>query len=759
MDYNSRLMAKVAGIVAIAVVAAIFAIGGAGLVSLSQTTRVGVHSLLSYWAAIPVAVSVLALARRSSRSQIALCSALLFPTFVHMGSAIGYRLDLIQPAVVREVPNLVGDVFELAAFGLLLMAAVWFSKNPDDNAFRFNGIAAAVVLVFVQLGLYGSMWFFLFPLMFPVVLVVLGVIMGILGFSAFVFAAYLSPRLQNEHFTTDTGYLASALVLLGFSTIIMAAELVLPTSAWIYAENLQIAAFILLGLSLGVPFLKRSGLNGMTAHLIVAGLAIITYLPFTITISIEVMNLNIVIEALNRLAFSIIHIGAGSLSAMMAVLLHTFSKRHPSRNHYPLILLFALWAGVAAVSVLAVIIPDLTPLGEPIVPYAVGSLLSLPLLFYAVRWTNPELRTVVSRRASLWLFVGAILLFLAVATGEIVNQLVLQRYAELSGNPVSNSILLGTSLVGMLVFASLIFVLAEQSRGRISIEIYAAFFLSMWIVPNILKSYYTVWTAGWWVSEVLIFIGMLLGPPLMGLFYVRALQDAEDSHDRANLYADLLMHDVSNYNQMLLTALELLGDRGVSDAQRDRVSGDAKQVISFADQLIANVRLIGKTDRLVQSTLKPTNLVATVVEAIDIVTQGAIGEDIELRLRTDRGHGFVLADDALKYVFMNLLYVAFQQPVDRKTILIEIDPYTDSGLPNWRVRMSVPGLWIDQRDREELMHREADNYSSSALGLLVARLITESLGGSFTMTDRLEQEFHQGTVFVVTLPGQEKPEG
>ncbi len=142
-----------------------------------------------------------------------------------------------------------------------------------------------------------------------------------------------------------------------------------------------------------------------------------------------------------------------------------------------------------------------------------------------------------------------------------------------------------------------------------------------------------------------------------------------------------------------------------------------------------------------------------------MVTQGAIGEDIELRLRTDKGHGFVLADDALKYVFMNLLYVAFQQPVERKTILIDIDPYTDSGLSHWRVRMSVPGLWIDQRDREELMHRDADSYSSSALGLLVARLITESLGGSFTMTDRLEQEFHQGTVFVVTLPGHEKPEG
>ncbi|MFW9800383.1 MAG: hypothetical protein ACFFD9_08100, partial [Candidatus Thorarchaeota archaeon] len=407
MEYGGRLIAKVAGIVAVAVVAAVFAIGGVGLVSLSQTTRVGVHSLLSYWAAIPVAVSVLALARQSSKSQVALCSALLFPTFVHMGSAIGYRLNLLQPAVVREVPNLVGDVFELAAFGLFLLAAAWFSKTPVGNAFQFNGIGAAIVLVFIQLGLYGSMWFFLFPVMPPIVLVVFGVIMGAIGFSAFLVAAYLSPQFQNEHFTTDLGYLASALVLLGVSTIITAAELILPTSAWIYAENLQIAAFILFGLSLGVPFLKRSGLDGMTAHLIVAGLAIITYLPFTITISIEVMDLNLVIEALNRLAFSIIHIGAGSLSAMMAVLLYTFSKRHPSRNHYPLILLFALWAGVAAVSVLAVIIPELTPLGEPIVPYAVGSLLSLPLLFFAVRWTAPYLRIVVSRRPGLWLFVGA----------------------------------------------------------------------------------------------------------------------------------------------------------------------------------------------------------------------------------------------------------------------------------------------------------------------------------------------------------------
>ncbi|MHA1933736.1 MAG: sensor histidine kinase [Candidatus Thorarchaeota archaeon] len=751
MNVQKRRLLKVFIFVPLSMIAAFVAISILGIVSHTSITRVGVHSLLSYWAAIPAALSVMAIRKRISLSLTLFTSAILFSMFVNIGSAISYLLDIIEVSSATQLQYAVADGLELTIIALFLLLAIRLRSKVIEKRAMLRWSSLAIVLLLVLLVSYGIVWFLLMPVLSQGVLTMFGLVASILGIVTLIVTVYTLAKDKHEHLPVDSGYLITVCILLLMSLVLLITDLLTTTSNWIYAENIQIASLFVLGLSLGVPFLRKAGFNRVRAYSYVIGFAILTYLPFAITISIEAGTLEFLIAPMNELAFSIIHIGVGFLSAMMGILLLMYSMRRPSRNLYPLVLLFGLWAGVAIISIFATIVPEFSPVGQPIVPYMVGSLLSLPLLYYAIRWSAPNEIEKPMSRPILKLVFGGLALTAIVVIGEMLNQLFLQAYSHYAESPMGNSLLLGTNLVLILAYAYLFYFFAELSEGRTSVQVYVVFVLSTWIIPNVLKSYYMNWTPGWWTSEILIFIGLLIGPALLGLLYIRAMHETEESHDRANLYADLLMHDVSNYHQMLLTALELLGADTILDDQRKRLSNDARQVILLAGQLIANVRLLGKTEQRFIQALRPLNLLSILVEALDDVMEGLRDDEVKLQFDPKRSEALVMAQESLKYVFVNLLYIAIQGPKGEKTLFVEVDHHPHLGDMWWRVRLGVLGKQVDSEQLSQLRSRAEDTYSGTALGFLVARVITETLGGVVTIEDDVEEP-DKGTLFVVALP-------
>jgi signal transduction histidine kinase len=752
------MMMKVVILVPLAITASVLAIVGLGIVSQTPTARVGVHSLLAYWISIPAAVGVLTIRERPTTSHVVFNSALLFTILIHIGSAIQNLLAAPETIVQRQPVSIVADLMEFALLGIVLAAALIILESRRDSDGSSASTVFAMLLVFLPLAVYGAVWYILIRVLPEFLLMVTGIVVCALAVVAFAVAAYLSPKLREAHLPADPGFFASGIILMAVSSVLLLASLFTQSPTWIYAETVQGAAFLMLGISVGVPYLKRTGLPRRSTYTLVTVLALLAYIPFLITTLIESTTPNIVYVPENQLVNLIIHVGAGSLSAMMTYLLYAFMKRRTAWTLFPFILLFGLWTGVSVVSISTIIFPFLTPLGEPIIPYVVGSIMALVLLFYSVKWTEAPPKTEFADRPAIKLALGILLLSSAVVLGEVGNQLYLRSYPAQSGSPIGNSLLLGTNLIVMFAFAYLVFFLTGRSGGRIPLEVYVAYFLSLWIVPNILKSYYDKWSAGWWVSELLIFIGLLIGPALLALLYVRAMREAEDSHSRASLYADLLMHDITNYNQMTMTALELLGAEGVLDEVRGRLARDARQILQLSEQMIANVRLLTKTEELPSKPFEPTDLVLVVVGALDEVTQEIGSENVGVHFTPVRHRAFVMANEYLIHVFVNLLINVLQHPPEEKTISVEVAPHTEDGVEWWQVRFGVPGRWIEHGSRPTLFDREVGSYSGSALGLLVARLLAESYGGSVTMEDRIMGEFFKGTVFVVSLPASDKPE-
>ena len=745
MQGMRRALVKILILVPLAVLATFFAIGPGGLVSYTPIARVGVHTVIAFWITIPTALAILSYQRNPVRANIVILSALIFALVVHIGSAVKNMLRLDEGPVIRVLADTVTDLLEFALFGVILSGAMICAiRHLSTKKKGILNLAAFVIMV-LPLALYGGLSLS-FQFLHHDYLVMTGWVIGIIAIIGYLIPLTLIPQFKQEGRPYDVGFFVSAILLLCVATVATISNLVAPSVNWEYAETLQMAAFLLFCLALGVPFLKKSGYRRRSAYGFIIGLILMAYLPFLLTIVVESFHLNIDIEP-NLFAYSIIHIGAASLSGMMAILLYVYPKKKGSWNHYPLILLFGLWAAVSIV--LVFIIPGtlLVLGGEPIIPFVVGSIISLALLIISILWTAkpPTERT----NPSIRMLAIVLSVFIAlVVLGEVVNQLTIDLIPPIAESPYGGIALLGTNLVIMLTFTYLIFLLAEDSRGKPPVEMYIVFFLGMWILPNILKSYNDTWTTGWWISEILLFIGLLAGPPLLIWLYIRAMRHEQDSHMRAGLYADILMHDISNYNQMVLTTLELLGSEDISEEQRKRLAEDGNQAISFSEQLISNVRLLSESDLLEQSVLEPTNLVSTIISALDTFTQRVGTDELKVEFKPEKSQSIVLANDLLVHIFLNILHSALECRLMGEVVSIGIQSVQREGDPYWQISINAPGKIID----------DENEYSSGTLGLTAAELMTTSLNGQYEMERYTRVDKCEGRLFTILLQALDSDE-
>ncbi|MGY5879967.1 MAG: hypothetical protein RTV31_06930, partial [Candidatus Thorarchaeota archaeon] len=360
----------------------------------------------------------------------------------------------------------------------------------------------------------------------------------------------------------------------------------------------------------------------------------------------------------------------------------------------------------------------------------------------AIKWTiNPPLER-KTHPTLLRLSLVLSLFLVAIVAGEMINQIVLAADASLLTSPVGSILIQVANLIIMFALAFLIFLLAAKSRGTTSVELLVTMFLAMWILPNILKSVYHIWWTGWWVSEIYLFAGVLAGTPLFALLYIRTMHEVAESHGKASMYADLLMHDITNFNQMMMTSFELLGSEDTSAEQRIKLSEKGCYVISLAGQMISNVRLLSETDRLKDLQLWQMNLVPTIISALDIFGERIRPGELSVQFNPNNSKAFVLANDLLIHVFLNILYAVLDCHQEGDAVSIDINETHRDGEDFWEIIVDTP-CKIDEKQK---------SYSSGILGIKAARTITDSLNGELAVQESIDDDKSLTKVFKVILP-------
>jgi len=226
---------------------------------------------------------------------------------------------------------------------------------------------------------------------------------------------------------------------------------------------------------------------------------------------------------------------------------------------------------------------------------------------------------------------------------------------------------------------------------------------------------------------------------------------------QAELYVDLMCHDINNMNQVAMGNLELavmkLEQNGKLDASDLPLLKASIESLSSSSRLISNVQKLKSTSSEGIS-LHAVDAVKLMAEAIG--ESGHKGRDISIEFSHDE-KCIVKANALLKDVFANLINnsIKHSRPEKPLAISISIRMAMHDGDVYCRIVVDDNGPGIPDDLKEKLFQRFSRGQTrvkGSGLGLYLAKTLVEHYGGSINVEDRVQGDYTQGARFVIMLP-------
>ncbi|MFW9800935.1 MAG: PAS domain-containing protein, partial [Candidatus Thorarchaeota archaeon] len=232
---------------------------------------------------------------------------------------------------------------------------------------------------------------------------------------------------------------------------------------------------------------------------------------------------------------------------------------------------------------------------------------------------------------------------------------------------------------------------------------------------------------------------------------MKAYEASIEARTRAELFNDLMAHDLNNIHQGIMSSLELaLISDGVSTQFRNHVRVALEQVKRGVD-IIANVR---KFSKVVE---EPLNLSRTDVEealrtAEVMVRDSFPNRNFRVNTTLRKGEIKVLADEFLVDAFFNVLHNAVKH---NKMNTITVDVIARFSDDRRAIEMTFEdyGPGISDSGKATLFSRiRPDGDAGVGIGLTLVERIVKRYGGEIAVGDRVSGEPTKGASFKVRLP-------
>lgn len=210
-------------------------------------------------------------------------------------------------------------------------------------------------------------------------------------------------------------------------------------------------------------------------------------------------------------------------------------------------------------------------------------------------------------------------------------------------------------------------------------------------------------------------------------------------HEDANLYLDILTHDINNINTASLNYGRLLEAR----------AGDTR-----ADLCANLVRSLEKSDEIIRNVSTLRKIQDGSVNRIPVPLSPVISREVagfpDARIDYDGSSATVLADEMLGSVFTNLIGNAIKfggrdpqitiriAQADKEVIVVVAD--NGPGIPD-----TLKPRIFDRFQRGD------KTVSGKGLGLYICKTLIERYGGTIRVEDRVPGASEKGTVFRFTL--------
>ncbi len=223
--------------------------------------------------------------------------------------------------------------------------------------------------------------------------------------------------------------------------------------------------------------------------------------------------------------------------------------------------------------------------------------------------------------------------------------------------------------------------------------------------------------------------------------------------DRANLYLEIMTHDINNINQSLLFSLELVeASPGISDNIKSMMQ-QASWYIRRSGRMTANMRAL-----LRLSEAPP------LVEEVDLfdylqIAEFAVAKDfpwkkLSLKSKIAKNQFKIAGNEYVHHIFFNIIHNAMT--FDEKQIVeIEVNAEKNEDLKMVRLEFVDHGPGVPDPTKEFIFRRTGipdEQIVGRGLGLTLVDQIVKDLGGKIKVEDRVEGDSTQGARFIVLLP-------
>ncbi|MFW9850945.1 MAG: hypothetical protein ACFFF4_17595, partial [Candidatus Thorarchaeota archaeon] len=523
----------------------------------ASTTYVSMHAMIAFLAVASASWTYLVNSKTPTVGHWVFFTGMWVRVIIHAGTAVEHAFGSESPVRLPADVIVTTDIYGITLLSIFILASVLCTKA------EWNGKIPKMIMPTIglaSLASFGIIYFMILPSHSVAGRQILGLIFGIVAVCAFLVTAvvWITTLEKNRMFSTP--YLLSSLCSFTISLFPLISAQIAYSTIWRLSFWFQALGFGFMALAIGEPLFRSVNLRKRTTDTILGGMLTLAIGPFLLALFSESLAPGIIIESIG--AYLLSHGAAALLSIMMAVLLYVYFKRNPSWNLLPLLTLFISWTILEIYIMTSYFYPMLTESGESLVPYILGGIISLIAIYRSIVWTvdPPSYQPpgIQWRWIAIRIVAVTFITFFSIAIELSLHLL----DATLAHSPLGRTILLVTNLVVLAGFLIFLHIVAREYGDWKSIQGIALIFLGFWIMPNILKGVFVDWTVGWWVAEVLLIIGLALGPPMLGSLYVDSMSAARDSQRRATLYSDLLAHDITNMHQAILVALSILEMEG-----------------------------------------------------------------------------------------------------------------------------------------------------------------------------------------------------
>ena len=240
--------------------------------------------------------------------------------------------------------------------------------------------------------------------------------------------------------------------------------------------------------------------------------------------------------------------------------------------------------------------------------------------------------------------------------------------------------------------------------------------------------------------------------------YKRSDEELLKAKLQAELYLDLMGHDINNMHQIALGYMELARSRHTgSDLGRNEFLDKSIEVLQRSSQLIQNVR---KLQKLHKGELQIASVdVPAVLAGVQAEFEAVSGRRITLNLNGHQ-HCYARANELLHDVFANLVGNAVKYAGDHAEIIVDMDVLEENGKRCCRVIVEDNGPGIPDDAKDAVFYRIGKSTAHGmGLGLYIVKSLVEGYGGKVWVGDRVMGDHTRGARFVIMLPAAESESG